>query len=167
MTASLVLSSLALGLILSLTCGLRAFLAPFAMACAQGLGWVDLGPNLAWIGSPLAIGTFGAAIVIEVLADKIPALDHAMDVMHTVLKPVTGALAAMALMGDTDPVFAAVAALATGGVVAGGTHFTKALVRLGSSTTTAGAGNPILSLLEDLAALGLTAAGTWGLSQLQ
>lgn len=166
MTASLVLSSLALGLILSITCGLRAFLMPFALACAQALGWVDLGSNLSWIGSPLAIGTFGCAIVIEVLADKVPALDHAMDVMHTVAKPLTGALATMALMGNTDPVFATVAALASGGVVAGGTHLTKALVRVGSTGTTAGMGNPVLSVLEDVAAVALAAGATWGVSQL-
>lgn len=161
MTPSLVAVSLGLGLLLSMSCGLRAFVAPFLLACAQGLGWVELGPDLHWLGTPLAIGAFGAAIVLELLADKIPVLDHLMDVLHTALKPASGALVAYALARPDEPVYAAVAALVGGGVVAGGTHVAKALVRVGSTSTTAGVGNPVLSIVEDLVAIGLASGLTY------
>lgn len=166
MDVRLILSCLGLGLVLSLATGLRAFLVPFALACAQGLGWIDLGSSLHWMGSPMAIGTFGAAIAIEICADKVPVVDHAFDVLHVVLKPVAGSFAAVALMDGQSPLIHAVAGLATGGVIAGGTHFTKAAFRVGSTATTVGLGNTLLSVGEDVLALGLAAGATWAMTQL-
>lgn len=158
------LLALGLGLVLSMSAGLRAFIPPFALSVLAYLGVVDLGSSLGWLGSSLAVTTFSLAIIVELLADKIPALDHAMDVVHVALKPAAGALTAYAFMDGSDPLFAAVASVATGGVVAGGTHVLKAGVRLGSTATTGGAGNPLLSIAEDVVAIGLAALGTWGLA---
>lgn len=161
MDALAIAAALGLGLLLSLSTGLRAFLAPFGVSLAAFAGWVDLGPTLGWMGSPLALATFGAAIVFEVAADKIPAVDHAMDMLHVVVKPVAGGLVAYTLMEGADPLLAGVATVATGGAVLG-THAVKAGLRVGSSCTTAGTCNPVVSILEDLAAIGLAALTTWG-----
>ncbi len=166
MDLQLALSCIGLGLVLSLATGLRAFLVPFALACAQGLGWIDLGTSMHWMGSPLAIGTFGAAIAIEICADKVPVLDHAFDVLHVVLKPLAGSLAAVALMQGQNPVVHAVAGIATGGVIAGGTHFTKAAFRVGTTASTGGLGNTVISVCEDVLALALAGGATWALTQL-
>lgn len=162
MDALSIAAALGLGLLLSLSTGLRAFLAPFALSLAGFSGWIDLGENLQWLGSPLALATFGAAIVFEVAADKIPAVDHVMDMLHVVIKPAAGTLVALSFMEGVDPLMAGVASLATGGVIAGGTHLAKAGLRIGSTCTTAGTCNPVVSILEDIAAVGLAAAATWG-----
>jgi uncharacterized membrane protein len=157
-----VVAALILGLVLSLSTGLRAFLAPFGLSFAVWMGWLDLGPQLQWMGSPLAVGTFGAAILFEMAADKFPAVDHVMDVLHVFVKPVAGALVAYAATGGADPLVASVAALATGGVIAGGTHLAKASVRVGSTTCTVGTCNPVISVVEDIAAVALAGAGVVG-----
>lgn len=153
-----------LGFLLSLSTGLRAFLAPFALSVGSFAGWIDLGETMSWIGSPLALGTFSAAILFEMASDKIPVLDHLMDTLHVFLKPAAGTLVAMSLFHGTDPLVAAVLSLASGGAVAGVTHLTKASVRLGSSGTTGGTMNPVLSVVEDLVAVGLACLAAWGMS---
>ncbi len=157
-------TAVALGLLLSVSCGLRAFVAPLTLAAGARLGWVDLGPSFTWMASDLALCTFGLAVAIELVADKFPAVDHAFDSLHVLVKPALATVAGAALLQgpDTSPLLACVLGLCTSGALAGVTHVTKASVRLGSSATTLGAGNPLLSLGEDVVAVGLTALLTWG-----
>jgi uncharacterized membrane protein len=162
MDTATVALALVLGLALSLSTGLRAFLAPFFLSVASWAGWVHPSAALAWMASPLAVVAFGSAIVFETAADKIPAVDHVMDSLHLFLKPVAGALVAMAMMQGVDPVVGAVAGICTGGVVAGTMHVAKATVRVGSTATTVGMGNPVLSILEDVFAVGLAACAAIG-----
>jgi hypothetical protein len=89
-----------------------------------------------------------------------------MDVAHLVLKPAAGTVAAMALMPGSDPLIHTVAGLATGGVVAGSTHLGKALFRYGSTASTLGTGNWVVSLVEDAAAIALGGGATWALTTL-
>jgi uncharacterized membrane protein len=154
-----ILLALTLGLLLSLSAGLRAFFAPAALAVAGWQGWVELPAALAWLAHPVSVLTFTAAVLCEVASDKIPLVDHAMDALHVVVKPATGALVALAALQGAPPVVAAAAAIVTGGAVAGGAHVAKATVRAGSTATSAGAANPVLSLLEDGAAVALTVGG--------
>lgn len=162
MDAATIALAVVLGLALSLSTGLRAFLAPFFLALGGWTGWIAFDGPLAWMSSGLAVTTFGLAIVFEIAADKFPAVDHLMDTLHVFLKPVAGTLVAMAMMEGVDPVVAGVAGLCTGGLLAGGTHIAKASVRVGSTATTAGTGNPILSILEDIAAVVLAGAAALG-----
>ncbi len=166
MDAATVSLAIVLGLALSLSTGLRAFLAPFFLSLAAWFGWVELDGALGWMASGLAVGTFGCAILFEIAADKIPVVDHTMDALHVFLKPVAGTLVAMAMMEGVDPLVASVAGLCTGGLIAGGTHLAKAAVRVGSTSTTAGAGNPVLSILEDVLAIGLAGAAALGAGML-
>lgn len=154
-----ILLALSLGLLLSLSAGLRAFLAPAALAVAGWQGWVPLPEPLAWLAHPVSALTFTAAVAFEVASDKIPLVDHLMDALHVVLKPAAGALVALAAMDGAPPVLAATAAIVTGGAVAGGAHLAKATVRAGSTATSGGAANPVLSLVEDGAAVALTVGG--------
>lgn len=160
-------AALGLGLLLSVSCGLRAFLAPFALSVCGYMGWLDLGPTFAWMSSGLAVATFSLAILVELVADKIPAVDHLFDSAHVFLKPALATLAGAALLQGPsgNPLLACVLGLCTSGAVAGITHVTKASVRVGSSATTVGAANPVLSIIEDGVAIGLTAALAWGATQ--
>lgn len=146
-------AQLAMGFALAATCGLRAFLPLFAAAVLARMGYVSVGHSFAWIGSTPALIVFGSAVVIELLGDKFPAVDHALDVAGLIVKPTAATLLAASMFTHVDPIPAVVLGLAAGGAVAGGVHVVKSKLRLASTILTAGIGNPILSVLEDLASV--------------
>ena len=142
-----------LGISLAATAGLRAFMPLFSICVFAWMGQVELGDSFAWMGTPVAAICFGTAVVVEVLADKIPVVDHALDGVGLVVKPIAGTLATSTMITGMDPVLTVVVGLATGGVAAGGVHLVKAKVRVMSSLFTAAHANPIISLFEDAVAL--------------
>ena len=87
--------------------------------------------------------------LVEFVADKVPAVDHVWDVIHTIIRPAAGALVARASVSDRIPHGAVILAAVIGGSVALGAHATKATLRGASTLTTGGLGNPVISLLED------------------
>lgn len=98
--------------------------------------------------------TLGVLYAIEFFADKIPAVDHVWDAIHTFVRPAAGALVGWAATSNQLPEGAVILATVVAGGAALTTHAAKASVRLASTTTTAGAVNPILSLVEDAFAIG-------------
>ena len=77
-----ILLSLFLGTTLAAVAGLRAFLPLFLLGVlerAQLLAPFSLGDNFQWLTSDLAILTLGIATVLEMTADKVPAIDSALD----------------------------------------------------------------------------------------
>lgn len=158
------IAMLGLGTLLSSATGLRAFLVPFALGCGQGLGWIHLSSELRWLGSPLAIGMLAVAIILEILSDKVPAVHHALDVVHVAVKPVAGAFATASLVHEEAPMLAWTAAILGGGSVAGAIHLTKASLRVGSTVASVGTAAPAHSLAEDVIAIGLAGLALWGMS---
>jgi hypothetical protein len=144
----------ATGVALAACAGLRAFLPVFVVAVAGRVGWIPLSGPFEWLSTTPAILVFGAAVVTEVLSDKIPLLDHLLDMLQGVIKPAAGAMLAMSVVTELDPVQTAVLGIIAGGGTAGVVHVAKAKLRLFSSFTTGGLGNPILSAGEDLLSLG-------------
>ncbi len=143
------------GTAIAAACGLRAFLPLLAMAAGAKLGLLQLDDSIHWIASDAAILALTTATVLELLADKVPALDHLLDAISTFIRPAAAALAAWAGFAGVHPAVGVVAALVLG-AGALGIHATKSKVRLGSSVTTLGAANPILSFIEDAVALTLS-----------
>ena len=88
--------------------------------------------------------------LIEFVADKVPTVDHVWDVIHTLIRPIAGALVAWAAVSDRIPHGAVILAAVIAGGAALGSHATKATLRGASTLTTAGLGNPVLSILEDV-----------------
>jgi hypothetical protein len=88
--------------------------------------------------------------LIEFVADKVPTVDHVWDIIHTLIRPAAGALVAWAAVSDRIPHGAVILAAVIAGGAALGSHATKATLRGASTLTTAGLGNPVLSLLEDV-----------------
>ncbi|UCF67168.1 MAG: DUF4126 domain-containing protein, partial [Acidobacteriota bacterium] len=108
-----------------------------------------------------ALVVFGAAVVAEVLADKIPVIDHVLDTVQSIVRPVAGTLVVAASLEGLDLLPATVIGLIVGGTAAGSVHVAKAQTRVLSTASTAGLANPILSLAEDgIALLGSLAAVT-------
>jgi hypothetical protein len=110
----------------------------------------------AWIASTPVLVTLVWAAVLEIAADKVPAIDHLLDLIGTWLRPAAAALAAWCTFEGVHPAVAVAAALILGGG-AMGLHVVKAKVRLGSSMLTMGGANPVLSVVEDVIAGGLSA----------
>ena len=146
----------AAGTAIAAACGLRAFLPLLALALGVHFHLLHVDKAGAWIGSTPAIVTLLWAAVLEVAADKVPALDHALDLVATVLRPLAAGIAGWCTFVGVHPALG-VAAAAFLGTGAMGLHVTKAKVRLGSSMLTFGAANPVISVVEDALATGLSA----------
>ena len=140
----------AAGIGLAACAGLRAFLPLFLVSAGARLGWVEPAAPFQWLSTWPALILLGVAVVVEVLSDKIPLVDHALDVVQAVVKPAAGAVLAMAAFGDVAPEHKLLLGVVAGGGTAGVVHAVKAKVRLASSFTTAGLGNPFLSFAEDV-----------------
>jgi hypothetical protein len=103
--------------------------------------------------TPVLIG-LAVLYAIEFIADKVPAVDHVWDAIHTFVRPAAGALVGWAASSNQLPQGAVVLATVVAGGAALSTHAAKASIRLASTTTTAGSVSPILSLVEDVFAIG-------------
>lgn len=148
-----------LGLGLAASSGLNTFLPLLMLALAakfQLLGGIQLNGSFAWLTSDAAIVVLALATVLEIAADKIPSIDHALDVFGTFVRPAAGALAAASVINGADPTTAAVMGIVLGAPTAFGFHTAKAGTRAASSATTFGVANPVLSFIEDVIAIMLT-----------
>lgn len=148
------ITAIALAVALAASAGLRAWLPLLVAGILAKVGVADLGDGFGWLASWPALVLFGVATVLEIAGDKIPALDHALDVVGTFLRPLTGALAAAAVLVQIhDPMIALVIGLLIGAPSALAPHTAKATVRALSTGTTGGMANPVISLFEDALAL--------------
>jgi hypothetical protein len=150
--------SIALGIALAACAGLRAWLPMFVVGVSVRVGLLTLGESFAFIGSNTALAVFAIATIIEVIADKIPVVDHALDALSTFLKPVVGVtLAASVLWTVDDPLVALAMGIMVGAPASLVPHAAKSTVRGVLSPITAGFAAPVLSVLEDMLAIGLVA----------
>jgi uncharacterized membrane protein len=148
------LPALALAIALAASAGLRAWLPLLLAGGLFRLGVLDLGPSFDFLGSNEALVLFGAATVIELVGDKVPAVDHALDVIGTPLRPAAGALLAASVLGTvSDPLTALVLGTAVGAPSALVPHAAKTALRTVSTTLTGGLANPVISFLEDAIAV--------------
>jgi hypothetical protein len=154
MNAALVtdfLPALALAIALAASAGLRAWLPLLLAGGLARMGVLDLGPSFQFLASNKALVLFGVATAIEILGDKVPAVDHALDVIGTPLRPAAGALLAASVLGTvSDPLTSIVLGTAVGAPSALVPHAVKSALRVASTATTAGLANPLLSLIEDV-----------------
>ena len=153
-TLSEFLPALALAIALAASAGLRAWLPLLLAGGLARLGVLDLGDSFAFLGSNKALVLFGVATIVEIVGDKVPAVDHALDVIGTPLRPAAGALLAASVLGTvSDPLTALALGTAVGAPSALVPHAAKSALRTVSTTLTGGLANPLLSLLEDAIAL--------------
>jgi hypothetical protein len=137
--------------------GLRAFLPLLALGLAQRFGVIELRSDSAWLAMNPVLVSLAVATVVELLADKIPIVDHALDVIATFLRPAAAWLGAFAILGGWPaPLRLLAATLLGGGALA--IHALRAKLRLGSTSLTLGHANPLISIAEDAVAIGLLLA---------
>ena len=144
-----------LGLGLASATGLRTFLPLLMLALAARfeLFGVRLIEQMDWLSAWPAIAALGVATAAEFLGDKIPAVDHGLNALGYVTRPLAGAVAAGSVFWAVDPALAAVAGLIVGAPAALAFNAAQTGVRVGSTATTGGLGNPIVSLIEDVLAV--------------
>ena len=114
-----ILLSLFLGTTLAAAAGLRAFLPLFLLGVlerAQLLAPFSIGENFQWLTTDIAILTLGIATVVEVTADKLPAVDTALDSGMTFIRPAAGAVSVFAVMSSQDPLLGYIAGFVLAGV---------------------------------------------------
>ncbi len=140
----------------SLAAGLNLYATVAIIGLASRFGWVSLPPQFHVFENPYVIGAALAMYAIEFFADKIPWFDSLWDAVHTFIRPVGGALIAVAALGHASPVVQVLIAL-LGASVAASSHLTKAGIRAVANTSPEPFTNWALSLGEDglVAALGL------------
>jgi TRAP-type mannitol/chloroaromatic compound transport system permease large subunit len=158
MTATSLVLALLAGLGLSASTGLNTFLPLLLLSGAARfhLAGVTLGERFDWLASDTALIVLIIATVVEIIGDKVPAVDHFLDAAGTFVRPVAGALASASVLTGVDPVLAAVLGIAVGAPASLGLHTLKAGARVTSTSATLGCLNPVLSLVEDVISLGLS-----------
>jgi hypothetical protein len=147
---------LAVALGLAALAGINLYLTVFATGVAIHFHWITLAPqyqSLEILGDPWIISVAGVLYLLEFFADKIPWVDSIWDAVHTVIRPIGGALLAIQVLGHPNPAFTIIVALLAGGtsLIA---HTAKAATRLVSNTSPEPFSNIGLSLGEDIAVLG-------------
>jgi len=104
------------------------------------------------LGSTPALTVAAVLFLMEFLADKIPGLDHFWHLLHSFVRPVVGALVAIACVQPKGSPLLDVIAGGSGGTVALVSHLVKSATRLTSTALTAGIANAGISLAEDILA---------------
>src|SRR3546814_7190887 len=102
----------------SLLAGWRLYLCIFAVGVAMRTGWIALPTHLAALdvlANPWVIAISALGLVAEFLADKIAIVDSVWDAVHTLIRPVGGALLAMAIVDAQDPAWPVASFLLGGG----------------------------------------------------
>lgn len=132
--------------------GINAYAVVFLLGMLGATGLADDIPPTLQRTDVLVIA--GLLFLVEAVADKIPYVDSVWDAVHTVIRPVSGAVVA-ALLAGQDGSLSQLAAGAVGGGTALASHLVKAGTRMAVNTSPEPASNFLVSLAEDLGVAGL------------
>jgi hypothetical protein len=141
------------GVGLSATCGFRVFVPLLGLSIAHRAGLVPLAQGFEWIGSWPAIIAFGTATVIEIVAYYIPWLDNLLDTIAVPVAVVAGTIITASVLVGLPPFLRWSLGIIAGGGLAGIVQGSSVLLRGVSTTTTGGAGNPLVSTGELVASI--------------
>jgi hypothetical protein len=147
----------ALASTVSLLAGWRLYLVTFAVGLAMKLGWIALPDQLraldvlanSWILGVAAVGA-----IAEFFADKVAWIDSIWDAVHSVIRPLGGALLATAIVDGADPAWQ-VGSFLLGGGAAFLAHAGKAGARTLINASPEPFSNVAVSTGEDIATAGL------------
>lgn len=141
----------------SLLAGWRLYLCIFATGLAMRLDAIPVPEHLASLAvleNPWVMGIAAFGALAEFFADKVMWLDSAWDAVHTFVRPIGGALLALAIVDPSDAA-TQVAAFLLGGGASFLAHGGKASARAVVNTSPEPVSNAVVSTGEDVATLGL------------
>ena len=147
-----VVSQVLMGVSIASCAGLRTFLPLLVVGILGRAHHVELNPAFAFLMKDDALMILGVAAVLELLADKVIAVDHFLDAVGTLARPIAGTIAASSLLTKMDPVTATTLGLVLGGGTSLTVHAGKAAIRCKATALAplhAGIGNAAFSLVED------------------
>jgi hypothetical protein len=151
---------------LAIAAGLNAYIPLLILALAgRFLDFVQLPPAWAWLSNEWVLLILAVLLVVEVIADKIPAVDSINDVLQTVVRPAAGGIAFGTGAGTTTAIVTDPAAfyassawvpVVIGVLLALAAHAAKATARPALNAATVGVAAPVVSTAEDLGSLALS-----------
>jgi len=151
---------------LAASAGLNAYIPLVTMGLlARYTDTIELPGGWQWLSNGWVIGILAVLLAVEMVADKIPVVDHVNDVVQTVVRPTAGGLAFGAGSASETVTVADPGAffgshqwvpVAAGVVIALCVHGVKAAARPVVNATTAGVGAPVASTAEDFGSVVLS-----------
>lgn len=167
------LLSVITGIALSAACGFRVFVPMLILSLASYTGappslpplldWVKsligqipLAPGFEWIGTPIALKAFGIATICEIAAYYIPWLDHLLDHIASPAAVLAGILVMASSVTGLSPFLHWVLAIIAGGTTAGVVQGLTIGTRAGSTATSLGTTNWIVSTAEAIGSFALS-----------
>ena len=148
--------------------GLNAYIPLLSMGLlGRYTNLINLPSGWSWLENSWVLAIVAILLVVEIVADKIPALDSINDSIQTFVRPTSGGIVfgsgtAAQTAAVADPAeFARTGQwvpVAIGVVTALVVHLTKTAVRPAANVATAGVAAPVLSTIEDFTSFGLTFA---------
>ena len=137
---------------LSSSAGLNAYIPLLIVAVvARFTDLINLSAPYDTLENAWVIGLLAVLLLVEMLVDKVPAVDTVNDAIQTLIRPAAGALLFAAntdVISDMSPVIAIIAGI----LLAGTVHTAKTVARPAVTASTAGMGNWLVSILEDIVA---------------
>jgi hypothetical protein len=153
---------------LAASAGLNAYIPLVTMGVlARYTDLIDLPSGWQWLSNGWVLGILSVLLAVEMVADKIPVVDHVNDVVQTVIRPTAGGLAFGAgsssetvTVSDPGAFFTSHqwVPIAAGVLIALAVHGVKAVARPVVNTATAGFGAPVASTAEDAGSLAVSVA---------
>jgi uncharacterized membrane protein len=144
---------------LATAAGLNAYIPLLVVGLsARFLDWVQLPPAWAWLSNEWVMLIIGILLVLEIVADKIPAVDSVNDIVQTVVRPTAGGIlfgtgTTSQTVAVTDPAsfFASNqwVPVAIGVLLSLTVHVTKTMARPAANAASFGLAAPVLSTVED------------------
>lgn len=132
--------------------GLNAWLPLFIVGlAARFTNLIHLNEPYSLLSNEWVLLALAILLFVEIMADKIPAVDSINDMIHTFIRPAAGAIL-FAAQNDVVNGIPPALALILGLLAAGSVHAVKATVRPLVTVSTAGLANPLVSILEDMLA---------------
>ena len=151
---------------LAASAGLNAYIPLLTMGLlARFTDLIDLPSGWQWLSNGWVIAILVVLLAVEVVADKVPVIDHVNDVVQTVVRPTAGGLAFGAgsssetvTVSDPGTFFSTHqwVPVAAGIIIALGVHGVKAASRPVINASTAGVGAPVASTAEDVSSIVLS-----------
>lgn len=150
---------------LATSAGLNAYIPLLAYGLlARYTDFVSLPEGWMWLTDPILLSIVGALLLIEIVADKVPAVDSVNDVIQTLIRPTSGGLMFASAFADETVSSGSVFSepktwvlLVVGFAVALAMHLFETTARPAVNAGTAGLGAPVVSTAEDVVAASLTA----------
>lgn len=144
--------SLFIGISLATATGFRVFLPLFFVSLASYFNWMPLQDNWQWVRSLHALIVLGIAMVFEILSYYIPFVDNIMDSIAIPLSAIAGTLLFSSQFAESNDIIKWGLSIIAGGGTAATVSTALSGIRLASSASTAGIGNPLVSTVENTGA---------------